>query len=145
MPRLVLHARSRLLRLLPLDLRLREVAVVRLPLVVVFQVSRAAQGEARARGAGGRVGLAHPLPGARVWRPHHDLLPDAAPRAPPRRPLRSSEPPASLGSGGGGRASEGCERVAGRAATFRDRSGCRVRALANAVSVNRKSPKYRYL
>ena len=146
-PRLVLHVRSRLVRLLPLDLRLRQVPHVRVPLVVVVvvQISGAPPGEEGAMGEGGRVSLARPLSSARVRRPHDDLLPDAAPRAPPRERLRPPEPQAVLDVDG--RASEEREGVEGRrVGTVADGPDHRARALANAVCVNtvrvRESPKY---
>ena len=154
MPRLVLvlPVRPRLLRLLPLDLRLRQVALVGVPLVVVIQIPGAPREEG-ATGERGQFSLAHPpLESTRVWRTDHDLLQDAAPRSPSRERLRSQ---AVLGGGGGGGsggivvvigASEGHEGVAGRVATV-DRHGLHgVSAHANAVcvravDVNRKSSK----
>ena len=78
---LVLPVRPRHLRLLPLDLRLRQVEVVRVPFLVVVQISRA-EGEEGA-GQGRAVALADSVSSARVRRAHHDLLPHAPPRAPP--------------------------------------------------------------
>ena len=153
MPRLVLvlPVRPRLLRLLPLDLRLRQVALVGVPLVVVIQIPGAPREEG-ATGERGQFSLAHPpLESTGVWRTDHDLLQDAAPRSPSRERLRSQAVLGGGGSGSGGSvvvigASEGHEGVAGRVAAV-DRHGLHgVSAHANAVcvsavDVNRKSSK----
>ena len=147
-PRLVLPFRPGLVRLLPLDLRLRPLEVLRVPiLLLLVPIPRAAaEGEAWPVGQrrGGRVALAHAVfPGQGVGRPHHDILPHAAPRAPARQRIRPAEPPQAVLLGGG---ASGAEEVAG----WHGAADCRrVRAHANSVcadtvDVGFMSLKYRY-